>query len=61
MTSLPSYRHVQPFTVLWMLLPLTFGITLWTVWMTHDVPALELALLAGLPLALLLGLGRLVI
>lgn len=61
MTALPSYRHVQAYTVLWLLLPLTFGITLWIVLASHDVPALELALLAGLPLALLLGLGRLVI
>jgi hypothetical protein len=60
-TALPSYRHVQPYTVLWVLLPLTCGVTLWIALMTHDVPALELALLAGLPLALLLGLGRLVI
>ena len=61
MTALPSYRHVQPYTVLWVLLPLTGGVTLWTVWLSQGVPALGAALLAGVPLALLLGLGRLVI
>lgn len=61
MTARPSYRHVQPYTMLWLLLPLAGGISLWTASMNPSVSALGAGLLAGVPLALLLGLGRLVI
>ncbi len=61
MAALPSYREVQPYTVLWVLLPLAGGVTLWTAWMGRDVSALGAGLLAALPLLLLLALGRLVI
>jgi hypothetical protein len=61
MTALPSYRHAQPFTVLWVLLPISFAFTLFMAWMSNVMLAVELALLACLPLVLLLGLGRLVI
>lgn len=61
MTARPAYRDVQPFTVLWVLLPLAGGVTLWTAWMGRDASALGAGLMAAVPLVLLLVLGRLVI
>jgi hypothetical protein len=61
MAALPSYRHVQLYTMLWLLLPLTAAVTAGVTWLGPGAPLALLLAIAGLPLALLLPLGRLVI
>jgi hypothetical protein len=61
MTALPAYRHVQPFTMLWVVLPLAGVATGLAAWVSPGVPMALLVAIVGLPLALLLVLGRLVI
>jgi len=61
MAALPAYRHVQPYTVLWVVLPITGVATGLASWMSPGVPLSLLLAMVGLPLALLAVLGRLVI
>jgi hypothetical protein len=61
MSALPSYRHVQPYTMLWVVLPLTGVATGLATWVSPGVPLPLLVAIVGLPVALLLVLGRLVI
>jgi hypothetical protein len=60
MTALASYRHVQPFTILWLVLPLGAVVGMLGASAAPQA-ALPLAVATVLPCALLLLLGRLVI
>ena len=61
MSALPAYRHVQPYTVLWVLLPVTGAATALATWMSPGAPVALVVAMVGLPLAMLGVLGRLVI
>jgi len=60
MTIHPSYRHVQPFTMLWLSLPVGAAAAALGAWATPQAGA-ALGFAAAVPAALLLTLGRLVI
>jgi hypothetical protein len=60
MTAHASYRHVQPFTMLWLLLPAGAAVAALGAWATPQAGA-ALAFALVVPCAVLLLLGRLVI
>jgi hypothetical protein len=60
MTAHASYRHVQPFTMLWLVLPACAVAVALAAWTSPQARA-ALAFAIALPCALLILLGRLVI
>jgi len=57
-----AYRHAQPFTLLWLLVPLLMLGTAWSVWLSGDSGRTTVLVVIGLAFAALLaGLGRLVV
>ena len=62
MDAQTSYRRAQPFTTLWVVLPIVLASTLFTQWANRDPHAVEgAAFMVLLFAAILLLLGRLVV